>query len=449
MYTDIASSSLRELDAVALTTNVMVFLGRDTGMMQKLGEGSRGEVKAGVLVFMALLIGIAGTSIGLIRAVQAEREIRKKAEDARQISDFLVSLFEVPDPSEERGNTITARDILDRGAEKIERELPDQPLMRAQMMQTLGRVYSSLGLYQQAQPLLEKALTILKNGGDESRLEMADGLLELSFVYSTQRQYTEALLLSREALSIGEESLGADHLDVTPALEQLGTLLRDTGDYAQAQKHFERSLAIRENALGPEHIELARTLTELGRLHNMTGEYEEAVRLYERALLIGEKELGADHPQVAQSLSELSLLKRRTGEHEELEEAPKPPEPSSPTPEKVVEVDSPIVPSERSPLLIEPEPTDQPGSPGIETVKFTVQIAAFRTRLQAEELLAILQRAGYVADIFESDRTESTTYFRVRVGQFPTQEEARELGSNLRRRFPRQVRDFWIIPYEQ
>ena len=97
-------------------------------MMQKLlGEGSRGEVKAGVLVFMALLIGIAGTSIGLIRAVQAEREIRKKAEDARQISDFLVSLFEVPDPSEERGNTITARDILDRGAEKIERELPDQP----------------------------------------------------------------------------------------------------------------------------------------------------------------------------------------------------------------------------------------------------------------------------------------------------------------------------------
>jgi len=30
MYTDIASSSLRELDAVALTTNVIVFMERDT-----------------------------------------------------------------------------------------------------------------------------------------------------------------------------------------------------------------------------------------------------------------------------------------------------------------------------------------------------------------------------------------------------------------------------------
>ncbi len=418
-------------------------------MVQKLGEGSRGEVKAGVLVVMALFIGIAGTSIGLIRAVQAEREIRQKAEEARQISDFLVSLFEVPDSSEERGNTITAREILDRGAEKIERELPDQPLMRAQMMQTLGRVYSSLGLYQQAQPLLEKALTIMKSAGDEGRLEMADGLLELSFVYGTQRQYTEALLLSREALSIREEALGADHVEVTPALERLGILLRDTGDYAQARKHFERSLAIRENALGPEHIELARTLTELGRLHNMTGEYEEAVRLYERALRIGEKELGADHPQVAQSLSELSLLKRRTGEHEDLEEPREPPEPLLPTPEKVMDVDSPIVPVEPSPLPIEPVPTDQPGSPGIETVEFTVQIAAFRTRLQAEELLAVLQNEGYVAYIFEPDRTESASYFRVRVGQFPTREEARELGLNLRRRFPRQVRDVWIIPYEQ
>ena len=421
-------------------------------MVEKLGEGSRGEVKVGVLVVLALFVGIAGTSIGLIRAVQSEREIRQKVEDARQMSDFLVRLFEVPDPSEERGNTITAREILDRGVETIERELPNQPLMRAQMMQTLGRVYSSLGLYEQAQPLLEKALTIMRNAGDESRLEMVDGLLELSFLYGTQRQYTEALLLSREALAIREEILGADHVEVTPALERLGTLLRDTGDYAQARKYFERSLGIRENALGPEHIEVARTLTELGRLHNMTGEYEEAVRLYERALLIGEKELGADHPHVAQSLSELRLLKRRTGEYVELEEPrefSELPEPVLPTPEKVMDIDSPRIPVERSPLPIGPVPRDQPGFPGSETVEFTVQVAAFRTRLQAEELLAVLQNEGYVANIFEPDRTESASYFRVRVGQFPTREEARELGSNLRRRFPRLVRDAWIIPYEQ
>jgi hypothetical protein len=44
-------------------------------MVEKLGGGSRGEMKAGILVVVALLIGIAGTSIGLIRAIQAASDI--------------------------------------------------------------------------------------------------------------------------------------------------------------------------------------------------------------------------------------------------------------------------------------------------------------------------------------------------------------------------------------
>src|SRR5207247_10363738 len=46
-----------------------------------------------------------------------------EAATSQQVSDFLVNLFHVADPSEARGNTITAREILDRGAEKIERDL--------------------------------------------------------------------------------------------------------------------------------------------------------------------------------------------------------------------------------------------------------------------------------------------------------------------------------------
>ena len=416
-------------------------------MVEKLGEGIKGEVQTAVLVVVALLIGIAGTTIGLIRAVRAEREIRQKVEDARQISDFLVGLFQVPDPSQERGNTITAREILDRGAEKIERELSDQPLMQARMMQTMGRVYSSLGLYQQAQPLLEKALTIMRSAGNESRLDMADGLLELSFVYGTQRRYTEALPLSREALLIREETLGADHLEVASSFQQVGTLLRDTGDYVQARKHLERSLAIREKALGAEHIDVARTLAELSQLYNLTGEYEKAVRSYERVLSIRERELGASHPQVAQSLNELGLLQRKTGEHDGAVETL---EPSLPTPKKVVDDDSPqAVSADRPTPPTEPPPTEQLESESSQAGSFTVQIAAFRTGLQAEELRALLENGGYVAYIFESDRPESTSYYRVRVGQYLTREEAREVGSNLRGSFPRHVRDFWIVPYEQ
>lgn len=418
-----------------------------------------GEVQTGVLVVAVLLVGIAGTTLGLIRAFQAERDVRQQVENARQMSDFLVSLFEVHNPDEESGSTITAKEILDRGVERIEAEVSDQPLMQAQMMQALGGIYNSLGLYQQAQPLLEKALTIMKNTGEETRVEMVDGLLELSSLYGAQSKYTEAILLSREALLIREEDRGADSVEVAPALEQLGILLRDTGNYEEARAHLERSLALREKAQGPEHVEVARTLTELGRLLNMIGEHEEAIRCYERALSIGEKELGADHPQVAQSLSELKFLKSRREDPEKSEEALEPPgpqespeadEPLLSTPEEVVQVDTPeAAPPEQSVSLIEPVPTERFASADVETGEFTVQIAAFRTRLQAEELLEVLGSRGYVAYIVEPVGAEAASYFRVRVGQFATQEEAREIGSDLRRSFPRLIRGFWVIPYEE
>ena len=62
------------------------------------------------------------------------------------------------DPGEARGNSITARELLDVGAEKIEDMLTEQPETRAELMATMGGVYRELGLYPQAEPLLEQAL---------------------------------------------------------------------------------------------------------------------------------------------------------------------------------------------------------------------------------------------------------------------------------------------------
>jgi len=50
--TDIASSSLRELDAVALATNAMVFMGRDTGERSSLFQAS---IAVGILFWMAFV----------------------------------------------------------------------------------------------------------------------------------------------------------------------------------------------------------------------------------------------------------------------------------------------------------------------------------------------------------------------------------------------------------
>jgi tetratricopeptide (TPR) repeat protein len=72
----------------------------------------------------------------------------------------MKSLFAVSDPSEARGKSITAREVLDRGAQQIETQLADAPSVRADLLTTLGEVYTSLGLLTDGQRLLSKAATV-------------------------------------------------------------------------------------------------------------------------------------------------------------------------------------------------------------------------------------------------------------------------------------------------
>ena len=51
--------------------------------------------------------------------IQANR-IAHEARAAEQVSEFLVRLFQVSNPSEARGDAITAREILDKGAARID-----------------------------------------------------------------------------------------------------------------------------------------------------------------------------------------------------------------------------------------------------------------------------------------------------------------------------------------
>ena len=104
---------------------------------------------------------------------------------------------------------------------------------------------------------------------------------------------------------------------------------------------------------------------------------------------------------------------------------------------------------ERSPTPTDRPPTNQLGSTSIRGAGFLVQVASFRAHPKAEELQAVLQAAGYSVQVVEADLPGSGRYYRVRVGPFDTQEEAREVASNMQSRFPQEMPDFWIVPYQQ
>ena len=274
---------------------------------------------AAFLVIIAVFIGITGATIGLLRAKKAEKRAVEEAETAQQVSDFLVELFKVSDPGEARGNSITAREILDKGAGKIDKELDAQPRIQSRLMETMGRVYRNLGLYAQAAPILEKSLSLKRRVYGEEHLEVATSLHTLAVLYDTQGKYQEAESLFRQSLAIKEKIFGQDHLEVARSLNSIAVVNWNQGKYAEAEPLFQRSLAIKEKALGPDDPEVGNTITNLGALYHQQNKFEEAEPLFKRALFISEKALGLDHPDVAASLNNLGSLYEDMGKREEAE----------------------------------------------------------------------------------------------------------------------------------
>ena len=102
--------------------------------------------------------------------------------------------------------------------------------------------------------------------------------------------------------------------------------------------------------------------------------------------------------------------------------------------------------AQTSPPPIAQPAANQLDSSGTQAAGYSVQVAAFRSRPKAEELQGTLQDGGYPVIVVEVEIPGSGRYYRVRVGPFVFEQEAREAASNLRSRFPQRISAFWIVP---
>jgi len=311
-------------------------------------------VSAVAAVFLLLV------AFGVTATVQNAR-IRRERDTADQVTKLLVSLFDVNAPETARGERVTAREILDRGARRIQGELKGQPDVRATLLGTIGDIYGKLGLYDAAQPLLDESLrlrTELHGRGDASVVEsqqrigsvlagkgrydeaervlrealetrkrlvpsrhpdVADDLRSLALVLEKQRKLDEAESLLREALAIHKEALGGGHHGVASDLSALALVLTDRGRLDEAEKLQREALAIDRSALGADHPGLAADLSTLATTLYYKGQLEEAERLFREALDVNRKALGEEHPDVATGMNNLAVVLLGTGRLDEAE----------------------------------------------------------------------------------------------------------------------------------
>jgi serine/threonine protein kinase/tetratricopeptide (TPR) repeat protein len=302
-------------------------------------------VAAGSMVCVALVAGMVGTTIGVVRA-------HREAETARKVSQLLVGVFSDFDAAAQIVGLSSPAAVLDRGAERTIGELSDQPVVQAQLMNILGNAYRNLGQFDAARPLLARSLSLREKHFGESHPDVGDSCVSNGWLAFRTADFDLAHEFFERAVTVFEEGLGPNHPAVASSLGFVGwvdwrigdydaareafersleifrangmeedpaivnanypyaLMLMDMADYGTAQPLLEHTLARYERRFGPDHVVVGGLCLELGRCYQETLRYDEARPLFERSLEIMENALGADHPNLMGPLTKLAMLDR-------------------------------------------------------------------------------------------------------------------------------------------
>jgi len=273
--------------------------------------------KAGVAI-LALLAALAAVmTVQSVRIARERDRANQVAARAEAVTQSLVSVFEFADPGTAKGSAITAKELLDQGAEKVVRDLKDQPLLQAKLMDAIGGLYLNLGAYDRAQQSLENALKLRRQTPGASQIDVAESLHHLGALAYEKGEYGSSEALYREALGLRRKELGAEHLNTADSMAGLGRVLIAQGKFAEAEPLVRDALALRRRQLPPVHKDIASILVHgEGRLLSEQGKFAEAADVYREALAIHRKLYGAEHPWVAASMNNLAVTLHELGDYQ-------------------------------------------------------------------------------------------------------------------------------------
>jgi len=382
----------RYQSAAALATDIRRYLSDEAisarpastiYQLRKFARRNRALV-GGVLATLAvLLIGVAGTSYGLVqataqrrdaesernRARAAERAAERRREEAERqaaiaqaVTDFLTEdLLAAADPRNTPNREITINEVLDTASAEVEGKFEDEPLVEAAIRMTLGATYRQLGEYDSAEPHLERALELRRAIlGEEDletlitmdvlgvvykkhgRYEKAEPLLvralktyrrvsdqedrhsigcinDLGMLYLAQARHAEAEPLLAEALDASRRLLGEEHAETLTYMNNLALSYGHQGRYAEAEPLLVQTLELRRRVLTDDHPDKQTSINNLGALYQYQGRYAEAEPLFVEALEIGRRVLGEGHPKTLNALNNVAFIYWRQGRDVEAE----------------------------------------------------------------------------------------------------------------------------------
>ncbi len=358
-----ASDLSRHLDG----RPVLAHRGSRRYRLAKFARRHRVEVVAGTAIAASLVLG-AGLSLTQAslatrernRAERAALESKAASDESAGVTSFLLGLFEARDPSEARGDTLSAWDLLQRGVRRAE-QLQEQPRAQARMLEVTAQAYMKLGKFDDAIKLLEQSIALRRGAGTDESPDMARAFVHLADALRLSGRYPAADSAARHALTLQQRVLEPDDLAIATTFHLIGNLAIYRGELATAEQYHRRGLELRKRVVGASdsltgtsHLALGSTLWREGndsaaerefRTALMTFEstspphnegvadallhlayllevhparFREAEPLYTRALDVRRRLYGNGHPLVASAIGDLGeYYARRLGNPEQ------------------------------------------------------------------------------------------------------------------------------------
>lgn len=271
--------------------------------------------KLGAAAAVSLLLLLSASSVTMTVLMKRANQERIAAEQERHKAEraaaFLADMFQAATPDQARGKNVTARELLDLGASRVDKELAGEPEVRASLLYSIGDAYERLGFYDQAQVLAERSFKIRVQTLGAQNPATADSLFLFANATRLKGDYSQAEPLFRQALQSRRIAFGEDSTDVADNLSNLGECLFLEGKDNEAESTLRQALGIYRRH-SPNLGSDARDY--LARLLEKKGDYLEATQLLSESVEIDQRNEGADSPAYTMGLHNLGGALLRLGD---------------------------------------------------------------------------------------------------------------------------------------
>ena len=281
---------------------------------------TRHRAAFGTAVAFFLLVVAAAVTLA-IQAGRIRRERDRATQEAARataINRFLQKTLGAADPWQRGSRGVTLVEALKQSEKQVHGAFAGQPLVEADVLQTIGATYSSLGEYADAERLMRSALKIRVAAEGRGTDGVAETLTALGQVLQIERNADESEKLLREALAIREKRHGRESAEAAGALNELARTLVNKGAYPEAERLGLEGLQIRERIFGPNSAQVSESLKMLGSLYTEQNEWKKTVEAESRQIAIL-REIHDDGPQLGAALNDLAVAQTQLGDFDAAE----------------------------------------------------------------------------------------------------------------------------------